>query len=94
MPELIGIYDGGRTTVNINGKVHDVCALIFRASLNEAKPTDIIGYYKPYLRDSIIKYLHKIYFPRPAPDAIDTTQHRQQIDRNEFIEALLSISED
>lgn len=53
--------------------------------MNEAKPIDFEARYPLYLRDSVIKYLKRIHFPRPE---FDVSQHREKIDQAEYLEAL------
>lgn len=85
MPILIGWQDGGRRTITERGKDYDCGVIHFLTQENDQRPVVITGYCKYDLKESILKYLGKMFFPRPE---FDTTQHRPQIDRDEFIEAL------
>lgn len=86
MPELIAIHDGGETIeYRHGGHPEKRGVLIFRASVNEAKPADFYFTYPFYLKETLKKYFGKIRVWRPE---IDTTQHRPAIDRDEFLAAL------
>lgn len=74
MPNLIGIYDGGSTVVEVNGHPVKIGVLIFRASENESVPIDYIAHYRLHYRDSILKYLKRLIWQKPKieepkPDA-------------------------
>ena len=65
MPEVIGILDGGTTTIGINGKPSNVGVIIFRTSENESAPVDHIGFCKLVYKDAIIKNLKRIVWAKP-----------------------------
>ncbi len=85
MATFIGWRDGGRKMIRQNGKDYDCGVINFLAEENEGRPFVVTGYYPFYLRETILKYLGRIFFPRPE---YDTTQHQPKIDRDEFIAAL------
>jgi len=60
MPQPIGVYDGGTTSITIHGKPVNVGVVIFRVSKNESAPVDHIAYCKLYYKDSIIKNLKRL----------------------------------
>ncbi|MEN6421285.1 MAG: hypothetical protein ABFD76_05000 [Smithella sp.] len=54
--EVTRIVDGGTHKVKANdGTEHTLGSIILFVSVNEAKPIPIIGYFKPYLHDTILK---------------------------------------
>lgn len=64
MPNLVEIYDGGTTVMEINGHPVNYGVLIFRTSENESAPVDYKAFYRLHYRDSIIKNLGRIFFPK------------------------------
>lgn len=54
--EVTRIVDGGIHKVKANdGTEHLLGSIILFVSVNEAKPIPIVGYFKPYLHDTILK---------------------------------------
>lgn len=56
MPQVLNIYDGGIQKIG----AHIVGVVIFDIVMGEGKPEKLIGYCRPYHRDSVIKNLKRL----------------------------------
>ena len=91
MSKRLTIIPVGKTKAVFGDKVEDAGVLHFRIQCYAAPTLDFYGFYKYYLRDSILKTLRHIYFPGYL---IDERQHRPRIDQAEYINALKSALRD
>lgn len=64
MSEVIRIIDGGFGVIEQDKQSINVGQIIFRVSENESTPIDHIAYCKPYYKESIIKNLNHLCFPK------------------------------
>lgn len=67
MPEVIGVFDGGSTTIHHRGRPFNVGVIIFRTSVNESAPVDFIAHCRLNYKDSIIKNLKRLEWAKPDP---------------------------
>lgn len=69
MSQVLGVYDGGSTQIkDKSGQMMNVGVIVFRTSENESAPVDHVGYCRLNYKDSIIKSLKRIKWPRPKPE--------------------------
>ena len=64
MPEIIGVYDGGFTFMDIKGEKARVGVINLRIVRNEV-PEIITGYCHPYSKNTIIRKMEQIVWQRP-----------------------------
>lgn len=87
--EVIGVFDRGFATIKDNkGRPMKVNVFVFRTVTNEAAPDDVLAFCNPIYKDTIIKNLRRLMWVKTPSFEFDTSQHREKIDRDEYIEAL------
>lgn len=75
MPEVIGVFDHGTAIIRTAHGPKTVGVVTFRTQERESVPVDHLGYCQLYLKDSIIKYLSKIHWIKPAPEMVKAENH-------------------
>jgi hypothetical protein len=69
MSQVLGVYDGGSTQIkDKSGQVMNVGVIVFRTSENESAPVDYVGYCRLNHKESIVKNLRRIKWPRAKPE--------------------------